>query len=280
MDVITRFAPSPTGNLHLGHAYSALFAEREARTGNGKFLVRIEDIDTARCNSAFEASIFEDLSWLGLTWEKPVRKQSNHMADYVKGLKKLENLGLLYRCTLSRKELSEVMSAPHPDNASNGTQKTPTDTLRYISAIENERRLGAGAPYAIRLHMGAALKLAGNLKWYDCEHGEQIAEPETFGDIVLARKDIATSYHLSVTIDDAIQGITRVTRGNDLLPATHIHRLLQELLELPTPDYHHHKMITDKNGLRLAKRNKSSTLQEMKKSGQNPEDIIQFLGFK
>ena len=280
MDVITRFAPSPTGNLHLGHAFSALFAEREARTGNGKFLVRIEDIDTARCNSAFEASIFEDLSWLRLTWEKPVRKQSNHMADYAKGLKKLENLGLLYRCTLSRKELSEVMSAPHPDNALNSTQKTPTDTLRYISAIENERRLGAGAPYAIRLHMGAALKLAGNLKWYDCEHGEQIAEPETFGDIVLARKDIATSYHLSVTIDDAIQGITRVTRGNDLLPATHIHRLLQELLELPTPDYHHHKMITDKNGLRLAKRNKSSTLQEMKKSGQNPEDIIQFLGFK
>ena len=280
MNVITRFAPSPTGNLHLGHAFSALFAEREARTGNGKFLVRIEDIDTARCNSAFEASIFEDLSWLGLTWEKPVRKQSNHMADYAKGLKKLENLGLLYRCTLSRKELSEVMSAPHPDNALNSTQKPPTDTLRYISAIENERRLGAGAPYAIRLHMGAALKLAGNLKWYDCEHGEQIAEPETFGDIVLARKDIATSYHLSVTIDDAIQGITRVTRGNDLLPATHIHRLLQELLELPTPDYHHHKMITDKNGQRLAKRNKSSTLQEMKKSGQNPEDIIQFLGFK
>ncbi len=280
MDVITRFAPSPTGNLHLGHAFSALFAEREARTGNGKFLVRIEDIDTARCNSAFEASIFEDLSWLSLTWEKPVRKQSNHMADYAKGLKKLENLGLLYRCTLSRKELSEVMSAPHPDNALNSTQKTPTDTLRYISAIENERRLGAGAPYAIRLHMGAALKLAGNLKWYDCEYGEQTAEPETFGDIVLARKDIATSYHLSVTIDDAIQGITRVTRGNDLLPATHIHRLLQELLELPTPDYHHHKMITDKNGLRLAKRNKSSTLQEMKKSGQNPEDIIQFLGFK
>ncbi|MED5226629.1 MAG: tRNA glutamyl-Q(34) synthetase GluQRS, partial [Pseudomonadota bacterium] len=238
MDVITRFAPSPTGNLHLGHAFSALFAEREARTGNGKFLVRIEDIDTARCNSAFEASIFEDLSWLGLTWEKPVRKQSNHMADYAKGLKKLENLGLLYRCTLSRKELSEVMSAPHPDNALNSTQKTPTDTLRYISAIENERRLGAGAPYAIRLHMGAALKLAGNLKWYDCEHGEQTAEPETFGDIVLARKDIATSYHLSVTIDDAIQGITLVTRGNDLLPATHIHRLLQELLELPTPDYH------------------------------------------
>ena len=280
MDVITRFAPSPTGNLHLGHAYSALFAEREARTSNGKFLVRIEDIDTARCNSAFEASIFEDLSWLRLTWEKPVRKQSNHMADYAKGLKKLENLGLLYRCTLSRKELSEVMSAPHPSNALNSTQKTPTDTLRYISAIENERRLGAGAPYAIRLHMGAALKLAGNLKWYDCEHGEQTAVPETFGDIVLARKDIATSYHLSVTIDDAIQGITRVTRGNDLLPATHIHRLLQELLELPTPDYHHHKMITDKNGLRLAKRNKSSTLQEMKKSGQNPEDIIQFLGFK
>ena len=280
MDVITRFAPSPTGNLHLGHAYSALFAEREARTSGGKFLVRIEDIDTARCNSAFETSIFEDLSWLRLTWEKPVRKQSNHMADYAKGLKKLENLGLLYRCTLSRKELSEVMSAPHPDNASNSTEKTPTDTFRYISAIENERRLGAGAPYAIRLHMGAALKLAGNLKWYDCEHGEQIAEPETFGDIVLARKDIATSYHLSVTIDDAIQGITRVTRGNDLLPATHIHRLLQELLELPTPDYHHHKMITDKNGLRLAKRNKSSTLQEMKKSGQNPEDIIQFLGFK
>ena len=280
MDVITRFAPSPTGNLHLGHAYSALFAEREARTSGGKFLVRIEDIDMARCNSAFETSIFEDLSWLRLTWEKPVRKQSNHMADYAKGLKKLENLGLLYRCTLSRKELSEVMSAPHPDNASNSTQKTPTDTLRYISAIENERRLGAGAPYAIRLHMGAALKLAGNLKWYDCEHGEQTAVPETFGDIVLARKDIATSYHLSVTIDDAIQGITRVTRGNDLLPATHIHRLLQELLELPTPDYHHHKMITDKNGLRLAKRNKSSTLQEMKKSGQNPEDIIQFLGFK
>ena len=280
MDVITRFAPSPTGNLHLGHAFSALFAEREARTSGGKFLVRIEDIDTARCNSAFETSIFEDLSWLRLTWEKPVRKQSNHMADYAKGLKKLEKLGLLYRCTLSRKELSEVMSAPHPDNASISTQKTLTDTLRYISAIENERRLGAGAPYAIRLHMGAALKLAGNLKWYDCEHGEQIAEPETFGDIVLARKDIATSYHLSVTIDDAIQGITRVTRGNDLLPATHIHRLLQKLLELPTPDYHHHKMITDKNGLRLAKRNKSSTLQEIKKSGQNPEDIIQILGFK
>ena len=279
MEVVTRFAPSPTGNLHLGHAYSALIAEREARLSNGKFLLRIEDIDVERCNSAFEKSILQDLSWLKLKWPEPVRKQSNHMADYTKGLEKLHNLGLLYRCTLTRKELAEAMSAPHENDAAKINQSSPGNTLRYISTRENERRLEKGAPYAIRLRMEAAASLAGKLKWFDTKHGEQSAEPEIFGDIVLARKDIATSYHLSVTIDDAVQGVTRVTRGDDLFQVTHIHRLLQSLLELPTPDYHHHKIITDENGVRLAKRNKSASLKDLRESGQKPEDLIRRLGF-
>ena len=203
--------------------------------------MRIEDIDIERCNSAFENSILEDLSWLKLKWPQPVRKQSNHMADYTKGLEN-STISAFFIAVLSRKELAEV--CPLPRKRCCKKPSSPRNTLRYISTRENERRLEKGAPYAIRLRMEAASSLAGKLKWFDTKYGEQSAEPEIFGDIVLARKDIATSYHLSVTIDDAVQGVTRVTRGDDLFRSP-IFIIASSLLELPTPDYHHHKIITD-----------------------------------
>lgn len=276
---ITRFAPSPTGFLHLGHAYSAFFSEKEARANNGIFLIRIEDIDKDRCSPKFENEILHDLAWLQLNWNDPIRRQSNHMDDYINALNKLKRLNLIYPCTLTRKELSEALSAPHFNLSEFDKQKAPVETYQYISNSETERRLKSNTPHALRLHMKSALKLAGNMTWYDKEAGVQKAEPEIFGDVVLARKDIPTSYHLSVTVDDAIQGITTITRGEDLFKVTHIHRLLQELLGLPTPNYHHHKIITDANGNRLAKRNKANTINALRELGTTPEEIRDSLGF-
>lgn len=277
--ITTRFAPSPSGLLHLGHAYSALFAAKEAKDNDGTFILRFEDIDLERCNRQYEQHIEEDLSWLNIHWHDKPRRQSEHFPEYSAALKQLEALGIIYPCFLSRKELKAALSAPHDMPNKNNSPPPVLNTDQYISNPELERRITKEEPFALRLRMTAALKLVGTLHWQDIEFGTQVATPEIFGDVIIARKDIPTSYHLSVVVDDAIQGVTTVTRGNDLFSATHLHRLLQELLNLPAPVYRHHKVLTSKNGKRLAKRDKSVTLQSLRESGAKPKDIFTILGF-
>ena len=274
----TRFAPSPSGLLHLGHAYSALFAEKEAKDGDGTLLLRFEDIDKERCDPKYEKQIEEDLSWLNIQWEDNPRRQSEHLTDYSAALKKLESLNIIYPCFLSRRELNDALSAPHniPTQTNN---IMPLNTDQYLSETERERRIKKEEPFALRLRMTAALKMVGPLYWHDIDKGPQIARPEIFGDAVIARKDIPTSYHLSVVVDDAMQKVTTVTRGNDLFEATHLHRLLQELLGLHVPLYKHHKILTDNKGERMAKRDKSITLQSLRLSGKKPADIYKMIGF-
>ncbi len=274
MTTVTRFAPSPTGLLHLGHAYSALRAE----AAGDRFLLRIEDIDGARCRPEFEAQILEDLAWLGLRWETPVRRQSDHMDDYRAALDRLDAMGLLYKCFHSRRELEAALSAPHGLPAG-GDGPAVTDTDRLMDAGERARREAAGEPYALRLRMAEALRHTGPLTWTDRRRGRQTARPERFGDVVLARKDVATSYHLAVTVDDALQGITLVTRGEDLFDATDIHVLLQALLELATPEFEHHPLIVDPaTGRRFAKRDRSVTLAALRASGASPQSIRDRVG--
>jgi glutamyl-Q tRNA(Asp) synthetase len=275
---VTRFAPSPSGLLHLGHAYSACFAAGEARARGGTFLLRIEDIDTGRCRPEFEAAILEDLAWLGLEWPEPVRRQSDHFDDYRSALDRLEAMGLLYPCFLSRKELGDVLSAPHLAPGMGPDGPAVTDTDRLMPARERARRLEAGEPHVLRLRMAKAVALAGPLAWRDLDRGIQTARLEIFGDVVLARKDVPTSYHLAVTVDDALQGVTLVTRGEDLFHASHVHRLLQALLDLPVPDYRHHALLTDESGRRYAKRDKALTLRALRQAGSRPEDILEKIG--
>ena len=274
----TRFAPSPSGLLHLGHAYSALFAEKEAKDGDGTLLLRFEDIDRERCDPKYEKQIQEDLSWLNIQWEDNPRRQSEHLTDYSAALKKLESLNVIYPCFLSRRELNGALSAPH--NIPRQTNNImPLNTDQYLSEAERERRIKKEEPFALRLRMTTALKIVGPLYWFDIDKGLQIARPEIFGDVVIARKDVPTSYHLSVVVDDAIQKVTTVTRGNDLFEATHLHRLLQELLGLHVPQYKHHKILTDNKGERMAKRDKSITLQSLRLAGKKPADIYKMIGF-
>lgn len=277
----TRFAPSPTGLLHLGHAYSALHAASFVDAARGdRFLVRVEDIDRARCRPDFEAAILEDLAWLGLEWARPVRRQSDHMDDYRAALDRLDGMGLLYRCFHSRKELDAALSAPHhrPMMGPDGPAVTETDAL--MPAAERARREAAGEPYALRLRMAEAVRRTGPLTWRDRTHGEQAARPELFGDVVLARKDAATSYHLAVTVDDALQGVTLVTRGEDLFQATHVHRVLQALLDLPVPGYAHHPLLVDpETGRRFAKRDRSLTLRALRESGVTAAEVRARVGF-
>ena len=275
----TRFAPSPTGRLHLGHAYSALFAYNKIFANGGRFIVRIEDIDPTRCKAEFEEGIFEDLRWLGLTWEIPVRCQSKYIRDYEDALGKLHAQDLLYPCFCSRKDIKDEIEragvAPHgPEGA------LYPGTCKNINSQEQEDRIAAGEAYAFRLDMNKALKITGNnLEWHDEAKGTQTATPDILGDVVLARKDISTSYHLSVTVDDHIQGITTVTRGEDLFYATHLHRLLQELLGLNVPKWHHHGLLLDENGKRFAKRNKAVTLEHLRKiEKKTPRDIQEQVG--
>jgi len=278
MTVVTRFAPSPTGLLHLGHAYSALLAHDSARAAGGRFLLRIEDIDTGRCRDDFLAAIEQDLAWLGLDWERPVRRQSEHLADYGAALDRLDAMGLLYRCVLRRRDLDAALSAPHhrPMQGPDGPVVVDTDVL--MPEAERAARLAAGEPYALRLRMRAALDRAGPLRWVDDNHGPQAADPATFGDVVLARKDVPTSYHLAVTVDDALQGVTLVVRGEDLFQATHVHRLLQALLDLPTPRYRHHRLLTDAEGRRYAKRDRALTLASLRDAGRTPAEIRRLVG--
>jgi len=267
----TRFAPSPTGWLHLGHAYAALFAAGRAEAG--RFLVRLEDIDSTRTRPEYETALFEDLAWLGLSWEQPVRRQSEHFADYRQGLQKLSELGLLYPCFCTRKEIqteiTQAGQAPHgPDGA------LYPGTCRTRSADECAERIAKGDAYALRLDVQKAISLvAKELLWEDRARGVFTATPALFGDVVLARKDTPASYHLSVVMDDAHQGVTLVTRGEDLLEATHLHRLLIELLQLPVPLWEHHRLIEDESGRRLAKRDDARSLKMLRDQGWSPARV-------
>jgi len=273
---VTRFAPSPTGLLHLGHAYSALFARHAA--GDGHFLLRIEDIDAGRCRPEFEAAIFEDLAWLGLTWEVPVRRQSEHLDDYRAALDRLRALDVLYPCFCTRKdiqaEVARMAGAPQgPDGP------LYPGTCRRLDRNERARRIAEGRPYALRLDVGAAVRRTGPLFWHDRGRGRQTATPELLGDVVLARKDAPTSYHLAVTVDDHLQGVTLVTRGLDLFASTHVHRLLQALLGYDPPEYHHHGLVTDKSGQRLAKRTDAKAIRAYRDQGLTPAEVRRLAGW-
>ena len=274
--IVTRFAPSPTGLLHLGHAHSALFAAEQA--GGGRLLLRIEDIDRGRCRPEFDAAATEDLAWLGLAWETPVRRQSEHMDDYARALDTLAATGLLYPCFCTRREIeAEVTAASIAPHGSDGTSYP--GTCRTRTEAERADKIASGLPFALRLDVAAALRRTGPLAWTDRARGEQAARPDLFGDVVLARKDVMTSYHLAVTVDDAIQGVTLVTRGEDLFAATHVHRLLQALLDLPVPGYHHHRLLTDATGRRLAKRDRALTIRALREAGKTPAAVRALAGF-
>jgi len=276
----TRFAPSPTGHLHLGHAYSALLAWDAARAGDWRFILRIEDIDQGRCRPEFTEAILEDLAWLGLDWATPVRIQSQHMADYQTALDRLDGMGLLYPCFCTRKEIqaefAAIGAAPHLAKGPDGP--VYPGTCRNIPPGERQARKAAGESFALRLDMARAATETGPLTWNDAETGLRPATPEIFGDVVLARKDTPTSYHLSVTVDDALQGISHVIRGTDLEAATHIHRLLQALLGLPSPVYRHHPLLTGEDGKRYAKRDRSLTLRSLREAGKTPAGIREMTG--
>lgn len=267
---VTRFAPSPTGLLHLGHAYSALFAA--AKTGAGTFLLRIEDIDRGRCRDGFVSAIFEDLAWLGLSWPTPVRRQSEHFDFYRAALNGLERRELLYPCFCTRAEIkAEIAAAGGAPQGPDGP--VYPGTCRYLSPDAAQRRIDDGDAYALRLDLARALGMLPPLTFRDGEAGTVAVDACLFGDVVLARKDVPTSYHLAVTLDDALQGVTLVTRGVDLLPSTHLHRVLQALLDLPEPSYHHHPLLRDAEGRRLAKRDLSETLASMRAQGLTPAAV-------
>ena len=282
----TRFAPSPTGYLHRGHAFSALTAFDAARAAGSRFVLRIEDIDATRCRPQFEAAIYEDLAWLGLDWETPIRRQSEHLADYGAALRELSERGLTYRCFRTRREVAEAIeSAPHGAMEAFRGEALPPD--------EEARRVAAGEPYAWRLSLDAATRALpeekgggfGALTFEEQgegpngERGAIQARPELGGDVVLARKDVGVAYHLAVVVDDAGQGITEVIRGQDLFEATHVQRLLQALLALPTPTYRHHRLLTGPDGKRFAKRDRAQTLRELRASGMTAAELRGNLGF-
>lgn len=274
----TRFAPSPTGWLHFGHAYAALFAAQQA--DGGRFLIRLEDIDATRARPEYEEAIFEDLAWLGLSWEKPVRRQSDHFEDYRAALGQLEAKGLLYPCFCTRREIQDEIA--RAGNAPQGPDgPLYPGTCRHLDADERQKRLASGDAYALRLDVNQALQLIDTpLTFTELSRGEITADPSIFGDVVLARKDTPTSYHLAVVVDDALQSISLVTRGEDLLPATHLHRLLQHLLGLPVPRWHHHRLITDESGKRLAKRDDARSLKSLRQSGWTPERVREALPWR
>jgi len=275
---VYRFAPSPNGQLHLGHAYSALLNAQMAHTSNGRFLLRMEDIDTARCTPQLEQGIYDDLHWLGLEWEQPVRRQSEHFGEYRNALTKLADKGLVYPAFLSRTEVREIIGEAHAQGTNwptdpDGTPLYPQGE-RGLSEKEQMERIVSGAPYAWRLNMEKALELAGEtLFWNESSTGPIAANPAQWGDVVIARKDTPTSYHLSVVVDDALQGITHIVRGRDLFHATSVHRLLQKLLGLPEPLYHHHDLVLGDDGLKLSKSRKDMALSSLREQGFTPDDI-------
>jgi len=270
--LITRFAPSPNGYLHLGHAYAAMVAFGAARGSWGRFFLRIEDLDMARSRPEYEQAIFEDLAWLGLTWERIILRQSQRFAIYSEALGALRTKGLLYPCFCTRKDIArEIERAGVAPQGPEGPLYP--GTCRHLGEAERRKRLAAGAAYALRLNMERAMSIAGPLTWHDEIAGEQQAHPERLGDVVLARKEVPASYHLAVVVDDATQGITLVTRGRDLFEATHVHRLLQKLLWLPTPRYRHHALVVDRAGNRLAKSSASTPIRDLRAAGHSPDEV-------
>jgi glutamyl-Q tRNA(Asp) synthetase len=284
---VFRFAPSPNGYLHLGHAYSALLNFDMAGQTGGRFLLRIEDIDATRCRPEFENAIYQDLAWLGIAWENPVRRQSEHLADYRAALENLSAQGLVYPSFESRAELAELVAlreanGPWPRDP-DGVPLYP-GSARLLSPDERARLLESGAPCALRLDMAAACARAGNLGWTergegpDGQTGAVAARPGAWGDVILARKETPTSYHLSVVIDDALQGVTEVVRGQDLFWSTSLHRLLQQLLGLPQPGYRHHRLVRDDAGRKLSKSGAATGLRELRAGGATPAEIRRLIG--
>jgi glutamyl-Q tRNA(Asp) synthetase len=281
---VFRFAPSPNGYLHLGHALSALENSDRARAAGGRLLLRIEDIDAARCRPEFEAAIYEDLTWLGLAWEEPVRRQSEHLDDYRAVLDQLTRADLIYPSFESRGEILRLIAerdaqAPWPRDP-DGTPLYP-GSAKDLPADERARRM-ARDPYTLRLDSNAAALRASPLVWHEtgvCD-GEVRATPEAWGDVILARKDTPTSYHLSVVVDDALQGITHVVRGQDLFASTSVHRLLQAVIGLPAPIYHHHRLVLDRDGHKLAKSTGATALRTLRGRGASPADIRRMVGLR
>ncbi|HYA05818.1 MAG TPA: tRNA glutamyl-Q(34) synthetase GluQRS [Xanthobacteraceae bacterium] len=284
---ILRFAPSPNGYLHLGHAYSALLNHDMARELGGRLLLRIEDIDAERCRTEYEDAIYQDLRWLGVSWAEPARRQSEHADDYAAAIAELEAQGLLYPSFESRRELAELVAdldreGPWPRDP-DGVPIYP-GRARKMSAAERRRRRAAGEPFALRLAIDAAVARVGALGWTETgagphgQTGRVTAAPQLWGDVVLARKDLPASYHIAVVVDDALQGVTDVVRGQDLFWSTSIHRLLQALLGLPEPAYHHHKLILDDDGRKLSKSTKSTGLRELRAAGATAVDIRRMVG--
>lgn len=275
-----RFAPSPTGLLHLGHGFSALTAFEAARSAGGEFLLRIEDIDQTRCRTEYEDAIYEDLEWLGISWMTPIMRQSHRMAAYQAALSQLTDLGLTYPCRCTRKDIKVALSAPQEG----GESLIGPDGTIYPGSCRGRSMADKGPDDAIRLNMGEAIEyLRGveNLTYQEIDTGlvnlNATQLKEHCGDFVLARKDIGTSYHLAVVVDDAAQKITHVTRGQDMASATPIHRLLQALLKLPTPIYRHHRLIRDENGKRLAKRHDAMALRRYRAAGKTPHELRKWL---
>jgi len=282
---VFRFAPSPNGYLHLGHAFSALLNFGMARKAGGTMLLRIEDIDDSRCKPEYEDAIYQDLRWLGVTWEAPVRRQSEHLPDYRAAIAKLDALGLIYPAFESRSEIARFVE--DRGRAGEIFPRDPDGGIRYpgmskaLSENERRRRIEAGAPYALRFDMAAAIARTGRLHWDEAGEGRNsrpLAQPELWGDVILARKDTPNSYHLSVVVDDAAQGVSDVVRGQDLCPSTSVHRVLQVLLGLPAPRYHHHRLVLDSEGKKLSKSTQSTGLRELRAAGATPVDIRHMLG--
>ena len=275
--MITRFAPSPTGYLHLGHAYAAWVAWTAARKSAGTFLLRWEDIDPRRCHAKYETATMIDLRWLEMAADAAPMRQSARLPIYRQALERLRQADLLYPCFCTRRDIQREINQSDEAPQGPGGPIYP-GICRALPPDEARGRLAQGKPHAWRLKMDVALERAGPLSWHDVQAGRQTARPELFGDVVLARKDTPTSYHLAVTVDDAEQGITLVTRGRDLFAATHVHRLLQALLHLPVPQWHHHRLICDSQGNRLAKRDAATTLRTLREEGATLDDTRRRLG--
>lgn len=284
MQPVFRFAPSPNGELHLGHAYAALVDFDLCRRAGGRFLLRIEDIDRDRCRPEFEALIYDDLNWLGLTWEEPVRRQSENMDAYATALARLDAMGLVYPAFMSRGDIRQATVGRDWPRDPDGAPLYPgTDRDRDQAAAD--ALIASGAPYALRLRMDRAIAHAGQLSWNEAgagpggETGVIVADPSEWGDVVVARKDMPTSYHLAVVLDDADQGVTHVVRGQDLFHATSVQLLLQRLLGLPAPTYHHHRLVLDGEGRKLAKSDGDTSLRALREAGNTPDDIRRMVGF-